>query len=162
MTRVVPLAPPSPEALLDVGAQVEAEPDVLGVAALCDSETDVDIDVGGGPRLEDVGGPAEEDGEVVIIEGAMVTKKPRRFRPSFGYEAARWEIRSCPHHGDGCFRSRSVELDRDTFGDDGVRYYLGAWLRRGGDLTMAEHRAFRPTRDEVAAYVLSMDAAADP
>ena len=56
------------------------------------------------------------------------------------------------------FKSQSVLLDRDLFGEEGVRYFLGAWVKHGADCSIEEHRAFRPTRAMMTQYVLDQDA----
>ena len=56
-----------------------------------------------------------------------------------------------------CAKSRSVHMDRAEFGDMGVIYYLGAWLRKC-EVSDAEHKAFRPKPEDLAAFQAEFEA----
>lgn len=63
----------------------------------------------------------------------------------------------CPNREHpGCRRSRSVEMDADMFGARSAEFWLGAWLR-ASSMSAASHRTWKPSRDDIQAYIDSAD-----
>lgn len=58
---------------------------------------------------------------------------------------------SNPAH-EGCSKSRSAAMDTSVFGHLAPVYFLGAWLQRSEEMTMAQHKRYLPDRAAVRAF----------
>ena len=88
----------------------------------------------------------------VIIEGHPVRIK-EAYVKGRRREQARWFVKKCPIH-DHCGRSRSVMEDFPQFGVNGVRIFMGCWLRAGLRDLSVPHRSYIPTTEEMNEYAV--------
>lgn len=87
------------------------------------------------------------------IEGQTVTRVKGRVDAHWSYHD-RLSVRcSNPLHPN-CTRSRSTEMDRQVLGHRAAEAFLGVWLSRS-NVPAQEHRKFKPSRDEMRAYLAS-------
>lgn len=81
------------------------------------------------------------------IDGVPIEQIPER-RYVDRYQSTRWAcVGPNPEHLEvlACGKSRSVHLDTERFGPDGVEYYLAIWLAAAWVLEPEEHFLFTPS-----------------
>ena len=57
------------------------------------------------------------------------------------------------HDAANCSKFRSLHMDQDVHGDQAAVFYLAAWLQSSGELDGKAHKAQRPGRHDVQAFI---------
>jgi hypothetical protein len=63
---------------------------------------------------------------------------------------------TCPTHGHGCRKFRSLEKDRELFGPSAAVYFLTVWLKAAGDMPFATHKDYKPSFCEIKAHIQTL------
>lgn len=97
--------------------------------------------------------PVLDDVLPTEIEGMPVYKVSGRQDNRWSYHGRlRVKCRNAEH--EGCWKSRSIEMDKDRFGPRAAEFFLGAWQLQS-HLPEARHRALKPTVAMVRSYAHS-------
>lgn len=112
---------------------------------------------GGGGASASVAGGVDGAGDISIM-GRRVTVIPARMSRR-RRAAARWSIVCSSIDQFNCHTGRSINQDVAAFGADGTKFYFQTWLARAFEMERNEHFEWRPTNEDIQAYLVSLEEA---
>ena len=95
--------------------------------------------------------PAMQNHVPESIDGMPVSIRAGKHDSGWNYHA-RVQMQ-CPAGHAGCSRSRSCALQTERFGPGAAVLFLRAWAARSASMSAAQHRAYRPTVDDLLSFM---------